>query len=177
MKRKGVYRAAGAQQVTAAMAPALLSRGERVGDGLNLQRWDVIRKIGEGQFAEVYEVADTFDEGKRVALKMDRTLEVKTVRQEQRVLRRLQACPSVVRLLEQGSHEERGFLVMEVTGLRWDLPIHCSGLCGTGCMGRGRGWGGGGGGRRRPAPPRTGFGMRLHCAVLEARCCLYYHLT
>jgi len=87
-----------------------------VGDGLNMQRWEIIRKIGEGQFAEVYEVADTFEEGRRVALKMDRTLEVKTVRQEQRVLKRLQACPCVVRLLEQGSHEERGFIVMELLG-------------------------------------------------------------
>lgn len=103
------------------MAPALLSRGQRVGDGLNLQRWEVIRKIGEGQFAEVYEMADTFEEGRRVAVKMERTLEVKTVRQEQRVLKRLQACPCVVRLLEQGSHEERGFVVMEV-GCRGQWP-------------------------------------------------------
>jgi serine/threonine protein kinase len=96
------------------MPSPLLTRGERIGDGLNLQRWQTIRKIGEGQFAEVYEVADTFNDGRRVALKIDRTLEVKTVRQEQKVLKRLQACPTVVRLLEQGTHENRGFVVMEV---------------------------------------------------------------
>lgn len=94
-----------------------MARGERLGDGLNLQRWQIIRKIGEGQFAEVYEVADTFHEGRRVALKMDRTLDVKTVRQEHKVLKRLQACPTVVRLLEQGTHEDRGFIVMEVRSL------------------------------------------------------------
>lgn len=99
------------------MSPPIMARGERVGDGLNLQRWQIIRKIGEGQFAEVYEVADTFDEGRRVALKMDRTLDVKTVRQEHKVLKRLQACPTVVRLLEQGTHEDRGFIVMEVRSL------------------------------------------------------------
>lgn len=99
------------------MPSPLLTRGERIGDGLNLQRWQTIRKIGEGQFAEVYEVADTFNDGRRVALKIDRTLEVKTVRQEQKVLKRLQACPTVVRLLEQGTHENRGFVVMELLGM------------------------------------------------------------
>lgn len=49
-----------------------------------------------------------------MALKLDRLLEVKTVEREAKVLKRLQPCPCVVRLLEQGAHEQRGFMVMEV---------------------------------------------------------------
>lgn len=35
----------------------VLKRNDTVGKGLNLQRWRVVRKIGEGQFAEVFEVS------------------------------------------------------------------------------------------------------------------------
>lgn len=37
----------------------MLKRNDTVGEGLNLQRWRVVRKIGEGQFAEVFEVSST----------------------------------------------------------------------------------------------------------------------
>jgi hypothetical protein len=37
------------------MSP-LLKRNDTLGEGLNLERWRITRKIGEGQFAEVYEV-------------------------------------------------------------------------------------------------------------------------
>lgn len=57
---------------------------------------------------------DTFRQNTRLALKLDRTLEVRTVKQEQKTLKRLQACEHVVRLLEQGEHEDRSFIVMEV---------------------------------------------------------------
>ena len=57
---------------------------------------------------------DTFKEGRKVALKVDRLLDPKTVAREAKVLKRLQPCPCVVRLLEQGSHEQRGFMIMEV---------------------------------------------------------------
>ncbi len=36
----------------------LFHRGQRVGSGADADRWQVVRKIGEGQFAEVYEVRD-----------------------------------------------------------------------------------------------------------------------
>ena len=134
--------------------PPLLKRNDAVGEGLNLERWRITRKIGEGQFAEVYEVSanrmiepvhhavhqscscvssrnaaiiptvaaprmaaqaiDTFKEGRKVALKVDRLLDPKTVEREAKVLKRLQPCPRVVRLLEQGTHEQRGFMIMEV---------------------------------------------------------------
>jgi hypothetical protein len=37
--------------------PPLLKRNDTLGEGLNLERWRITRKIGEGQFAEVYEVS------------------------------------------------------------------------------------------------------------------------
>lgn len=60
------------------------------------------------------QVADTFHGDRKLALKLDRLLEVNTVEREAKALKRLQPCPCVVRLLEQGAHEGRGFMVMEV---------------------------------------------------------------
>ena len=40
-------------------SPSGLRRDEKVGEGLNRGRWVIERKIGEGGFAEVYEVHDT----------------------------------------------------------------------------------------------------------------------
>ena len=48
------------------------------------------------------------------ALKVERSLEAKTVRAEAKVLRGLQASPHVVRIIEQGTVAERSFMVMEV---------------------------------------------------------------
>lgn len=48
------------------MAP-LFVKGSRVGVGPDQDRWLVVRKLGEGQFAEVYEVKDNHSkEDKRV---------------------------------------------------------------------------------------------------------------
>lgn len=38
----------------------LFKAEQKFGEGLHMDRWGVIRKIGEGQFAEVYEVKDLF---------------------------------------------------------------------------------------------------------------------
>ncbi|GIM09714.1 hypothetical protein Vretimale_13534 [Volvox reticuliferus] len=35
-------------------------------DGTDQDRWLIVKKLGEGQFAEVYEVKDTMDGDKRV---------------------------------------------------------------------------------------------------------------
>ncbi len=40
------------------MGPALFQKGSRLGSSEDEQRWVVARKLGEGQFAEVYEVKD-----------------------------------------------------------------------------------------------------------------------
>ncbi len=48
------------------MPAPLYKKGDELGEGLHLNRWKVVRKIGEGQFAEVYEVVDAFKENKRV---------------------------------------------------------------------------------------------------------------
>jgi hypothetical protein len=41
-----------------------LAKGTRLGEGLNFSRWLVNKKLGEGGFAEVYEVVDTFSNEK-----------------------------------------------------------------------------------------------------------------
>ena len=51
---------------------------------------------------------------------MERGLEAKTVRAEAKVLKALQASPHVVRLIEQGTVNERSFMVMEVR-----IDLHC----------------------------------------------------
>ena len=48
------------------MPASLYKKGDELGEGLHLNRWKVVRKIGEGQFAEVYEVVDAFKDNKRV---------------------------------------------------------------------------------------------------------------
>lgn len=80
---------------------------------------------------------DTFKEGRKVALKMDRLLDPKTVEREAKVLKRLQPCPCVVRLLEQGSHEQRGFMIMEV-GKHACMPAQRCNACCTQTVSAGR---------------------------------------
>lgn len=46
--------------------PPLLRKEEKLGEGVNLQRWSVVKKIGDGGFAEVYEVADAFKDDEKV---------------------------------------------------------------------------------------------------------------
>lgn len=41
-----------------------LAKGTKIGEGLDLSRWLVNKKLGEGGFAEVYEVTDTFSNEK-----------------------------------------------------------------------------------------------------------------
>lgn len=45
-------------------SPSGLRRDEKIGEGLNRGRWVVERKIGEGGFAEVFEVHDTLQKTK-----------------------------------------------------------------------------------------------------------------
>lgn len=47
--------------------PPLFKRGDELGEGLSLNRWKVVRKVGEGQFAEVYECSDALKDNKRVS--------------------------------------------------------------------------------------------------------------
>ncbi len=116
------------------MAP-LFYKGQRVGSGSDADRWQIVRKLGEGAFAEVYECRDTFlaaDSDARVsstqawwrlcwcagqdgrahtplapahrarsaqfAMKVEKRLDCRSVRQEHRVSERtaparVQCCP------------------------------------------------------------------------------------
>ena len=46
--------------------PPLLRKDVKLGEGVNLQRWAVVKRIGDGGFAEVYEVLDTFKDNEKV---------------------------------------------------------------------------------------------------------------
>ncbi len=46
--------------------PPLLRKDVKLGEGVNLQRWAVVKRIGDGGFAEVYEVLDTFKDDEKV---------------------------------------------------------------------------------------------------------------
>ncbi len=48
--------------------PPLLKRDLRLGEGVNLLRWAVVKRIGDGGFAEVYEVTDTFKDDEKARL-------------------------------------------------------------------------------------------------------------
>lgn len=45
-------------------APKGLAKGTRIGEGIHFQRWQVTKKLGEGGFAEVYEVLDSISNEK-----------------------------------------------------------------------------------------------------------------
>lgn len=144
------------------------------------------KKVGEGQFSEVYEVEDAID-GKLVsvggvisadqpnasalpaaaatccrheeplaeagtqtrpawlrlqyALKIERTPDVKTIRQEHKTLRKLQGCSQICRARGSGTHGGRFYMVLDLLGQnlvevrrgayggRMDLPtakVRCS---------------------------------------------------
>ncbi|KXZ54417.1 hypothetical protein GPECTOR_5g71 [Gonium pectorale] len=79
----------------------LFAKGFRVGTGPgpDQDRWLIVKKLGEGQFAEVYEVKDTLDGEKRVLKKIQERM------------------PSLVcTVLTYGSFEDRFFMIMELLG-------------------------------------------------------------
>ncbi|KAG1666589.1 hypothetical protein FOA52_000556 [Chlamydomonas sp. UWO 241] len=97
------------------MGLPLLQKGACLSSGADRDRWVVSRKLGEGQFAEVYEVKDTLGNDARYAAKIDKRRDVKSVKQEFRVLQRLAELStlSVCATLATGTFEERFFVVME----------------------------------------------------------------
>ncbi|KAK9906526.1 hypothetical protein WJX75_003368 [Coccomyxa subellipsoidea] len=104
--------------------PPLLKRDVKLGEGVNLQRWAVVKRIGDGGFAEVYEVTDTFKDDEKFAVKIDKQDKRKdvrsgTVKAEVKVLRQLQSCPPVCRLVPEGegTHEGRSYMIMELLGV------------------------------------------------------------
>ncbi|PNH10000.1 putative serine/threonine-protein kinase [Tetrabaena socialis] len=96
----------------------LFGKGFRIGAGADQDRWIIVKKLGEGQFAEVYEVKDTQDAEKRCALKIERRRDVRSVKQEFKVLKKIQErAPSMVCTVHAcGTFEDRFFMVMELLG-------------------------------------------------------------
>ncbi|KAL4421516.1 hypothetical protein ABPG75_010807 [Micractinium tetrahymenae] len=95
----------------------VLRPGEVVQSERGEGRWQVERKIGEGQFSEVYSVVELNTQEQR-ALKIEKRTDVRTVRQEYKVLKRLQAgCRQAVRVHEGGEYAGgRFYMVMDLLG-------------------------------------------------------------
>ncbi|PNW87231.1 hypothetical protein CHLRE_02g114200v5 [Chlamydomonas reinhardtii] len=94
----------------------LFGRGSKLGEQ---DRWLVIKKLGEGQFAEVYEVRDNNSvEDKRYALKIERRRDVRSVKQEFKVVKKIQERnPTLVCPVHAcGTFEDRFFMIMELLG-------------------------------------------------------------
>mmetsp|Transcript_12 Transcript_12/g.20 ORF Transcript_12/g.20 Transcript_12/m.20 type:complete len:607 (-) Transcript_12:283-2103(-) len=100
------------------MAP-IFQRNSRFGSGESEDRWVVVRKLGEGQFAEVYEVKDQLlrDVDTRYAVKIEKRKDVKSVRQEYKVLRKLEeSCDKVAGTVDCGALDDRFYIVMQLLG-------------------------------------------------------------
>mmetsp|Transcript_28568 Transcript_28568/g.80539 ORF Transcript_28568/g.80539 Transcript_28568/m.80539 type:complete len:640 (+) Transcript_28568:506-2425(+) len=96
----------------------LFKAEQKFGEGLHMDRWSVVRKIGEGQFAEVYEVKDLFSkEDKRFAIKLEKRREKTSVRAEAKVLRKLQDCCGICKMLDTGTYREHFYIQMELLGM------------------------------------------------------------
>ncbi|KAL4529792.1 hypothetical protein Ndes2526B_g04583 [Nannochloris sp. 'desiccata'] len=92
------------------MPSQVFGRGETIG-----KEYVVKRKIGEGQFSEVYEVEKASDSS-RYALKIEKSRDVRTVKSELKVLQHLQGCRYVCKLHDSGSENGLYFFVMRLLG-------------------------------------------------------------
>ncbi|KAL4855181.1 putative serine/threonine-protein kinase [Chlorella vulgaris] len=98
----------------------VLMQGEKL-EGQEGGRWEVVKKIGEGQFSEVYLVLELGSQDER-ALKIEKTSRVRTVKAEYKILQRLQdKCRQSVRVYECGEYPcpgptSRFFMVMDLLG-------------------------------------------------------------
>mmetsp|Transcript_10228 Transcript_10228/g.25941 ORF Transcript_10228/g.25941 Transcript_10228/m.25941 type:complete len:889 (+) Transcript_10228:130-2796(+) len=74
----------------------------------------VTRKLGEGQFALVYQCQDAC--GKKVALKIEKSPGAGGLDKEASMLQALKDCPAIPRLHLKDKHKSHAFLVMEYGG-------------------------------------------------------------
>lgn len=97
-------------------------------------KWKIQGKIGQGSFGEIYAAVDLYS-GEDTAIKVERLDSKKMVlKLEVIALKKLQACPYVVRYIHSGRQDEYNFLVMERLGenladLRKRMPRGCFSLC------------------------------------------------
>lgn len=99
--------------------PPLLRAGELIEAERGGGRWEVDRKIGEGQFSEVFAALDLSTQ-QQVAIKIEKRPDVRTVRQEYKVLKKLgSGCRQAVRVHDGGELGWAGgrfYMVMDLLG-------------------------------------------------------------
>ncbi|DBA79844.1 TPA: hypothetical protein ACH3X2_007681 [Trebouxia sp. C0005] len=78
--------------------------------------WTVIRKVGEGQSAEVYSVRCDETPSTQFAVKIEREPGIRTLRAELKVLKQLQDSPHACQLVEHGICQGHDYIVMELLG-------------------------------------------------------------
>ena len=76
------------------------------------QRYRILRKIGEGGFGVIYE-AENLHSGKRVAIKEQKTGDIRRFLREARILRDFADEPNIVTVLDYFEENEKAYLVME----------------------------------------------------------------
>lgn len=76
------------------------------------QRYRILRKIGEGGFGMIYE-AENLHTGKRVAIKEQKTGDIRRFLREARILRDYADEPNIVTVLDYFEENEKAYLVME----------------------------------------------------------------
>ena len=76
------------------------------------RRYRILRKIGEGGFGVVYE-AENLHTGKRVAIKEQKTGDIRRFLREARILRDYADEPNIVTVLDSFEENEKAYLVME----------------------------------------------------------------
>eukprot|EP00759_Apiculatamorpha_spiralis_P032225 PhF_6_TR33710/c0_g1_i1/m.49469/K08815/TTBK; tau tubulin kinase len=101
------------QEVQPRPQPQFLNRGDVVRD-----RYQILEKIGQGAFGEIFSGIDIKPPGEEVAIKCEPIDNKKMVlRLEVMALKCLQSCPHVVRYITSGRHNNTiNYLVMERLG-------------------------------------------------------------
>lgn len=93
------------------------------------QQYTVTRKLGEGQFAEVWEVRQSgAGSDLRFALKVEKVADRKSVVHEAKVLTKLPSkCDQAVKVIDTGYYGKNFFMVMELLGdSLWDVRKQCA---------------------------------------------------
>ncbi|CAG9462152.1 unnamed protein product [Pedinophyceae sp. YPF-701] len=96
--------------------PPLLSPGDLIGEEPEPGRYEVVAKIGEGQFAEVYEARDRRQNDAHVAVKLERPSASGVVKVEAATLQALAGTPRNAAYRGEGTHAGLYYIAMDLYG-------------------------------------------------------------